>query len=273
MAQSKKALVIGIGEYPAGSGWSKINGDRDIDIICKFLTNNGFAQSEIATLKNAQATKENIVRQFEFIATTAKPGDQIYIHFSGHGQQVTDLDGDEDDGWDEAWISYDARKTYIKGQYKGENHLIDDEINLLLQGIRKKIGPLGQLTVVVDACHSGDSSRGEDDEDEGLITRGTDDKFIIPTGASNKKTDKKPIQWVLISACKSYQNNYECKTEDGYYGSLSYALYLYKDKIGKRPLSEVGKDIAATLVKLVTKTQTIQIDSPDGSTSELLFGE
>ena len=44
----------------------------------------------------------------------------------------------------------------------GEKHLIDDEINVLLTDIRKKIGEEGAMLVVVDACHSGDSSRGED---------------------------------------------------------------------------------------------------------------
>lgn len=271
MAQVKRALVIGIGDYPSESGWSKINGDRDINIVCAFLSDNGFAQTQIVKLKNDQATKANILHQFKSITKSAKSGDQIYIHFSGHGQQITDTNGDEDDGYDEAWIPYDARKSYAKGIYEGENHLVDDQINVLLRDIRKRIGPAGQLTVVVDACHSGDSSRGEEEKDEDLIVRGTPDRFIIPSHTSKTKATKQPIQWVMISACKAYQNNYECKVGNIHYGSLSYALYLQRNDVGGKSLDLVGQIIAQTLSQLITRPQTIQIDSKGNLSEETLF--
>ncbi|KAL8277646.1 hypothetical protein RQP46_009919 [Phenoliferia psychrophenolica] len=36
----------------------------------------------------------------------AKPNDSLFFHFSGHGGQVADKDGDEPDGLDEWMISY-----------------------------------------------------------------------------------------------------------------------------------------------------------------------
>ena len=272
IAQSNSALVIGIGDYPAESGWRNINGDKDIEIVCAFLKENGFTQNNIVILKNAEATKASIVQQFNLLAANAKMGDRIYIHFSGHGQQITDTDGDEEDGWDEAWIPYDAQKLYKKGIYEGKNHLIDDEINLLLQNIRNKIGVEGKLLVAVDACHSGDSTRGEEDDDEDdLIVRGTSTKFIIPGDWSHKKPNKTPIQWITINACKSYQNNYECKVDGNNFGSLSYSLYSLRSEIGNRPLDLVKNMISDTMKNLVTMPQTIQIETQNNLNTTILF--
>lgn len=60
-------------------------------------------------------------------SSKCKNGDIIYIHFSCHGQPVEDIDGDEDDDWDEAIVACDAKKEYLKGVYTGESHIIDDE--------------------------------------------------------------------------------------------------------------------------------------------------
>ena len=62
--------------------------------------------------------------------------------------------------------------------------MIDDELNTLLTAIRNKIGDSGKMLVVVDACHSGDSSRGQDDE----IVRGVKEEFggMVPTGIKNR---------------------------------------------------------------------------------------
>ncbi len=272
-AQDKRALVVGIGEYPAQSGWGRINGDNDIDIVCSFLADNGFTREGIVTLRNAQATKANIVRQLNSIAGTAKSGDYIYIHFSGHGQQITDTSGDENEGYDESWIPYDALKAYTAGVYEGENHLVDDQLNDLLRAIREKIGSTGKLTVVADACHSGDSSRGEEDEEDGLIIRGTTDCFEIPNGAAGNKIPSPPIEWVMISACKSYMNNYECKVEDKCYGSLSYALYSRRGEITGRPLDVVTRIISESVLRLSRGPvpQDIQVDSPEGFSNMIVF--
>ena len=50
---------------------------------------------------------------------------------------MTDIDGDEEDGLDEAWIPYDGYLQY-SNKDRGENHLVDDEIGLLLTKVYKK---------------------------------------------------------------------------------------------------------------------------------------
>lgn len=218
-ADTKRALVIGIGEQ-ADKNWAKINGDKDVPYVKEMLKNAGYR--DVSTLINKQATKAAIVQSFKKLTAKCKTGDTVYIHFSGHGQLVTDVNGDEDDGWDEAWIPYDAYLNYGKND-RGEKHLIDDEINVLLTAIRKKIGKSGKLLVVVDACHSGDSSR----DIEGETVRGVKEEFVIPI-KKRRKSAKAPEQWIILSACEDFQLNQEIKKPQ--VGKLTYTLYsLAKD--------------------------------------------
>lgn len=219
-AQTKRALVIGVGEQ-ADKSWAKINGDKDVPYVQQMLQNVGY--KDVRTLVNKQATKTGIISAFKKLTSQCSAGDIVYIHFSGHGQLVTDVNGDEDDGWDEAWIPYDACLRYGKDD-RGEKHLIDDEINVLLSGIRNRIGDSGYLLVVVDACHSGDSSRGED---IGETIRGVKDEFVIP-GSHHGKTKKATERWLTLSACKDYQLNQEINRPQ--VGKLTYALYTVSEK-------------------------------------------
>ena len=232
-AQQKRALVIGIGDYPAGSGWREINGDRDVELIVPMLRSIGFAQENIFTLVNEEATKSAIEAAFRDLASAAEDRDELYIHFSGHGQQVTDISGDEPDGLDEALIPYDAAIEYGRNGYRGQNHILDDELGMWLEALRESVGPKGVIVVALDACHSGDATRGEEDV-QGHV-RGTSEIFGMPGAARSdgghiavpadgRKAGKADVDWVCLSACKSYQSNYEYKSESGYYGRLSWAV-------------------------------------------------
>lgn len=233
-SQTRRALIIGVGKQK-DINWGKINGDKDIPYVKEMLLNEGYYRKNIISLVNEQASKANIVNAFVELGRVCQKDDIVYIHFSGHGQRITDVDGDENDGWDESWIPYDAYREY--GIYdKGEKHLIDDEIYQLLQGIKKKIGLKGKILVVADACHSGDSSFGIAkfsmngeiaSYDSEIVTRGVSDPFIIPYTKMGK-TIKGPEQWITLSACKSFQVNQELNNPQ--VGILSYALYTISRK-------------------------------------------
>ena len=238
-AQTKRALVIGLGEQQ-DKAWNKINGDKDVPFVQVMLKNAGF--KSVTTLLNRQATKTGIVVAFKRMTASCKHGDVVYIHYSGHGQQMTDVHNDEKDGLDECWIPYDACRK-ASATYHGERHLTDDELNVYLNAIRNKIGAKGKLLVVIDACHSGDGTRGEDDE----IVRGVEDTFVVDSqnarglyetfeaiksffvGDNGKEnvinTKAKPLaeRWITISACRSDQVNVEMKSPA--VGKLTYALW------------------------------------------------
>ena len=238
-AQTKRALVIGLGEQQ-DKAWNKINGDKDVPYVQAILKNAGF--KSITTLVNRKATKVGIVRAFKRMTTSCKHGDVVYIHYSGHGQQMTDVHNDERDGLDECWIPYDAYRK-ASATYHGEKHLTDDELNVYLNAIRHKIGEKGKLLVVIDACHSGDGTRGDDNE----VVRGVEDTLIVDSLNArglyevfemvrsllmgdngkqkfiNDKAKPLPERWITISACKSNQVNFEMKKPT--VGKLTYALW------------------------------------------------
>ena len=219
----------GIGKHEDKT-WGKINGDKDVPYVEEMLVNAKFKAGNVKKLVNQQAMKAAIVSAFKSLASQSKRGDMVYVHFSGHGQQMKDVHNDEKDGLDECWIPYDAyRKPCEKD--KGEKHLTDDEVNYYLNAIRDKIGDSGKMLVVIDACHSGDATRGDEDE----VVRGVEDifeaikTFIWGASTDKGKTDVNPNaqvnkeRWITISACKSDQVNIEMKSPA--VGKLTYAIY------------------------------------------------
>lgn len=273
-AQTRRAVIIGIGSYPAESGWSTIHGDNDVPLISGILTRKGFDSKNIICLTNENATKKRIISGFNHLIAEAQSNDIIYIHFSTHGQQVTDLDGDEVDGLDEAIIPFDARKAFMKGVYEGKNHLIDDELNGYLSQIRRKIGKDGSLLVVIDACHSGDATRGNNTEVDTVFVRGTSDVFNLEKKVSKPSQPKKKLDWIVFSATQPYQNNYEYKLNGAYFGSLSYAVQLALSELStKISFSELFELIQSkrTNMKVSGYPQRPMIDGADFYKKQFAF--
>ena len=233
-AQTKRALLVGISDYStysksASGKWSNIHGANDVELISKTLKLQGFKTTSIT---NKKATARGIRSGLKALTKSCRKGDVVFIHLSCHGQPFEDKNGDEEDGWDESIIPYDALKVYSKGKYEGTNHILDDELHNYFQKIRQAIGPKGFLCVVIDACHAGGSQRGEGYDDEEPICRGTQDAFS-PNGKTyspRKNTNghfaievcKSMGQILILEACRSYQSNYEIKQDGKYYGPLSY---------------------------------------------------
>ena len=248
----KKAFLVGISRYKMD--WPTIHGSEDVELLKPELINQKF---EVTTLINAQATRDGIINGLNAFIKTIKKGDVIYIHFSTHGQPVEDgMNGykpDEKDGWDEAIVPYDAGSRYVKNGYNGSKHITDDEFNSYVSQIRTKIGPKGALYVVMDACHSGNASRG------GLeTTRGTNEglsrsgKKYSFANAENKQHYRLPsgaklAPTLFLEACTSKERNTEISVKGKEYGSLSYMVYLtlLNNKIGTTP---------ATIEKAVERT-------------------
>lgn len=239
-AVTHRALVFGLGKQ-ADTSWGKIHGDNDVYYVVQMLQQTGY--TDIVTLKNEQATKQAMVNAFVSLANRCHRGDKVYIHYSGHGQLMTDLDGDEalkwssrHSQWDEAWIPYDAYMVYGPNDH-GEKHLCDDEVAMYLQTIRQKIGRKGELVVVVDACHSGDATCGPDDE----CVRGVDIRFSIPKRINEDMPQLTAEEWRTVSACKPYQLCTEIKNLQ--VGKLTYALY----KMGMKVLKQDNEQLEQTL--------------------------
>ena len=68
----------------------------------------------------SQPTKANIIRAMYWLVKDAQPNDSLFFHYSGHGGQTPDLDGDEDDGYDEVIYPVDFRTA---------GHIVDDQMH------------------------------------------------------------------------------------------------------------------------------------------------
>ena len=220
-AERKHALIFGLG-IQQDKCWTKIHGDKDVEIVKEMLTECGF--KDIRTVINEQATKQGMAQAFIDLTKNCKKGDVVYIHYSGHGQLMTDIDGDEAERWtgkhaqwDESWIPYDAYMYYGEKD-RGEKHFSDDEVARYLNRIRERIGSSGKLYVIVDACHSGDATKGNDDE----CVRGVDIEFRIPKQITNVPFEPIQEKWLTISACKPYQLCFEQKSPVA--GKLTFAI-------------------------------------------------
>ncbi|XP_023635687.1 metacaspase-2 isoform X2 [Capsella rubella] len=88
-------------------------------------------------------TKNNITMAMHWLVLSCKPGDSLVFHFSGHGNNQTDYNDDEIDGFDETLLPMDHRTSGV---------IVDDEINATI--VRPL--PYGvKLHAIIDACHSG----------------------------------------------------------------------------------------------------------------------
>ena len=261
-AQTKRALVIGLGQQEDKS-WGKINGDKDVPFVEEMLKNAKFKTGNVKKLVNKQATKAAIVDAFKSLATQSRRGDIVYVHFSGHGQQMKDVHNDEKDGLDECWIPYDAYRQPCSKDM-GDKHLTDDEVNYYLNAIRSKIGDAGKMLVVIDACYSGGATRGDEDE----VVRGVEDifeaikSFFWGASTDKSKTDVNPNakenkeRWITLSACDSDQVNIEMKSPA--VGKLTYAIY---NKV-KESMGNDNNDFFRKIRKFVNSNTGSRPQSP-----------
>lgn len=146
----KKAVLVGI-NYPGSLAPLRgcINDVHNIrSFICKEW---GFVDSpqtmrvltDDSRQRESMPTRANMIQAFKWLVQGAQPGDSLFLHYSGHGGQKRDLDGDEADGMDETLCPCDYQQAGV---------IIDDEMfDILVRPL-----PAGcRLTALFDACHSG----------------------------------------------------------------------------------------------------------------------
>ena len=275
-AKEKYALTVFISEYPKESGWNSLNSSNDKTIIISALESLGYKHGNIICLEDSHATYEAIIKSFSQLGSLLNKGDEVYIHFSCHGQQITDLNRDETslnpkDKYDEALVPYDAYIAYGWNGYKGDKHLIDDEINDWLNQISTRVGKEGIVIYVADACHSGDSFRTVSDINY-VGHRGTFDRFELPLPTIKESRERCDNNWVSISACKEFETNFECVAHGERYGRLSYSISRCMSKgITVKDLISAIRDEYTRLKLPKGKAQTLDVACPNKMEERVLF--
>ena len=133
----KVALTIGINNYLTAPLAGCVQDARG---WAAFFEDAGF--DEVTTLTDREAKLARVTKEIRKMLSNAKAGDVLRVHFSGHGTRVPDIDGDEPDGFDEAWVLFDGI-------------WLDDHIDEILTELPDGV----DLAVINDSCHSGGSTR------------------------------------------------------------------------------------------------------------------
>lgn len=135
------ALIIGIDDFEGD--WSPLrNAVNDAQSIQNLLEGK-YQFHHIRTLYNEEATRENILEEFEWLMESLSEKDNLLIYYSGHGYYNEQLEK----GF---WVPVDA-KTKSMHQY-----ISNEQIRSFMGGIKAK-----HTLLVSDACFSGDIFRGE----------------------------------------------------------------------------------------------------------------
>ncbi len=276
----KFALLIGIGDYPVEGGWQRINSSNDIFVISDALRQRGFPDENIFILKDQQATRAGILNIWNAVLLPRiQRGDVVYFQFSGHGQQVADDNGDELDGYDEAIVPHDSPLRYQAGVYQGENLIRDDELNRIFSDVRQRLGPSGNLMVVLDACHSGTGTRGmapargtdvamASDEYKSSAAQRTGDGYSAPQFGAVGAAELAPM--VAFFGSAHNQLNFEARNEQGQLlGSLSYAL---SKKLSQASPSTTYRGLFDQIRQEMSNTAPNQQPQAEGSLDQELLG-
>jgi hypothetical protein len=228
---SKKALLVGINRYAIPGADLRGCVNDVINLKGVLLKYYGFPKGNIKTLMDLQATKKNIQAGIEKLVRGAKRGDVLVIHYSGHGSNVPDKNGDEADHRDEIMCPTDL---------DWKDPLLDDWLRSTFNGLPSGVS----LTVIMDSCHSGSVTRAIEPPDVKIKERYLPspwDLVAVESGRSLRGTTRGTLRSrasvaggsdtvdvnipeLLISGCRDTQTSADAFIKGTYNGALTYHL-------------------------------------------------
>jgi hypothetical protein len=236
-----RALIVGINRYqdPANNLRGCVN---DALTMAKIATDHaGFPRDGVRLLCDDRATTANIRKRLRWLVEGAGRGSRLLFHYSGHGSQVRDRNGDElDDHLDEIICPHDLDWS---------DPVTDDEFGALIA----ELAPEAAFTIVLDCCHSGTGTR-EFFRDPWTDAHSLRARFLPPppdvawraagevdidlTSAGqtvNLKATRARVERfglavttqnvVLIAGCRSDQTAADAFIDNDYRGALTSSLY------------------------------------------------
>jgi metacaspase-1 len=170
----RKALLVGINAYPNAPLRGCINDVQQIKGLLKQYY--GFEDDGIKLLLDGDAAAAGIKAGLGWLAEGGADPDAVRVfHYSGHGSYVADQNGDEPDGRDECLVPYD---------YHAVGFITDD----VLKTLYDRFPTGGNLTLVMDSCHSGTVNRAPEED---VVFR-----FLPVPAAEQEKIDAAAAKFV-----------------------------------------------------------------------------
>ncbi|PAP75156.1 DUF7379 domain-containing protein [Rubrivirga marina] len=273
----KRALLIGIDEYPNLSAFHQLEGCvNDVTAMAGLLRDRfGFADEDVTVLTNAAATRAGILAALDRLADAVEADDVVVVHYAGHGSQITDLDGDEPDGLDETIVPHDGVR-----QSGPNTDITDDEIHAWIQRVTATT-PF--LTLLFDCCHSGTVTRdafGARARSLAPDTRRADQIGRRPGGVPTRSVTapEGPSGWlplhdryVLIAGCRDDESAYEYRPSeaDTPHGALTYFLVR---ALREATPGTTYRDVYDRIRPSVTAHSSKQHPQMEGALDRAVFG-
>lgn len=145
----KRALLIGINEYSDPDVLDLHGCENDVEAMAEVLAGSyRFEPVNLTKLTGAEnTTRQRILDELTRLIEVTEEGDVAVVYYSGHGSQVPDRDGDEEeDHKDETIVPSDSGRGG-----RPVLDIVDDEL-------KSYVGALSQrtpyATVIFDSCHS-----------------------------------------------------------------------------------------------------------------------
>lgn len=145
----RRTLTIGINYFSLTPGQGRLSGCiNDSETMIAVLKETfKFEDGQICRLRddrtNMMPTKANILSAMRWLTQGVGSGDELFLHYSGHGGRAADRSGDEITGQDD---------TLIPCDFQTAGQISDDELHSLLV---EHLPEACRLWVLFDCCHSG----------------------------------------------------------------------------------------------------------------------
>jgi Caspase domain/Domain of unknown function (DUF4384) len=244
----KRALLVGINKYKAVPG---LQGSvNDVETMREILISRwGFTTRNITVLTDESATHDRILSALTELVQVSRPEDTIYFHFSGHGSQVQDLNGDEDDGLDETLVPQDGRSG-------GVRDIVDDELDEIFSKLRTR-----KVLVVLDSCHSGTATRSFDIRARSVPQDMRVDLYRTGVTGTTKRgiAEVKMARLVSFGAAADNEEALDGPIDGSYHGFFTYAF--------ARALSTAGANATPRQIFAAVSRELARIQTTFGRTS------
>lgn len=266
---TKRALLIGINKYKAVP---RLQGSlNDIETMRQILlTRWGFADQNITVMTDEAATRAGMMAALEQLAKDAGPNDTVYFHYSGHGSQVEDLNGDEpDDHLDETLVPQDGRTPGIRD-------ITDDELDAIFSRMAAK-----NAFIVLDSCHSGTATRSLDIRTRSIPQDNRVDIYKNAEAAKPKTRAIVPVitsRYVVMTGAASHQEALDGPVDGRYHGFFTYSL---AKSLGSAGPGASPREVFAGVEQELKRIQTHfgrssmpepQLEAPPDLIEKSLFG-
>lgn len=192
-----RALLVGIDHYEDSRVPATPGAVLDAKSLAEVVRDRfGFPAASVKLLLDQEATSERILQELRsWLVAGTQPGDRVFFFYAGHGSQLPDDNGDEEDGADETLAPYDVRPA------TGEHEIRDDALNGVIAQLSGR-----RAVLVFDSCHSGTVTRGI--STDGELPQGGGARYLPPPEEFRKiwqeggefRTRGEPPGYVLTAA-------------------------------------------------------------------------